>query len=360
MSKKLILSFFLLCSVAFAEADPLVGWPLRNIGFFDSFTSLASPVLSTTKPCSPNVIVAVIDTGVDLIHPELRGNLWTNKGESGDWQSAKSITCHNQNCNRIDDDNNGYKDDWSGWDFVHDMPFPIDAHGHGTHVTGIIAAKAANGFGSTGVCPKVTVMSLRYYESSLMGYNNLNNTVRAIQYAVKMGAHIINYSGGGYDPSPSERKAIVEAQAVGVLFIAAAGNEGRNNNRIPYYPASYGLDNIISVASVNKQNELADSSNYGKIVHVAAPGIMIISTLPDNRFGIMSGTSQATAFVTGAAALLASQFDDPRKHYQEVRQALIYGSKPLKGNDSHNLVSGGILNIPKALEYLKSTSKNKK
>lgn len=331
-------------------------WPLTNIGFFDSFTSLAVPISSTIKPCSSRIIVAVIDTGIDLLHPALMNNLWINEGENGKWQST-SVTCHNKNCNLIDDDNNGYVDDWDGWDFVHNVPFPYDSHGHGTHISGIIAGKAT-AYSETGVCPMATIMPLRYYGNSGAGFDNLTNTVKAIQYAVKMGAHIINYSGGGSDPSPSERRAIIEAQAVGILFVAAAGNEGRNNEMVPYYPASYGLDNIISVASLNKKNELMDYSNYGKTVNVAAPGYMITSTLPDGRFGIMSGTSQATAFVTGVAALLASQFDDdPRKHYQEVRQAILEGSKPLKNNELHSLVSNGILDVPKALEFLKNHKK---
>lgn len=341
------------------KADPATkhSWALVNIGFFESFTSLVKPALSTTKPCSPGVIVAIIDTGMDYTHPELAHSLWINKDEFGPW-FAKDNKCRDKKCNKIDDDNNGFKDDLIGWDFVYDTPLPFDVHGHGTHIAGIIGAAAANGIGGTGVCPNVSIMPLKYYGDATAGANNLNNTVRAIQYAVKMGAHIINYSGGGSDPAPAEKKAIVEAQKAGVLFVAAAGNEGRNNETVGYYPASYGLDNIISVASLNKKNELLDSSNYGKNVNVAAPGLMIVSTLPEGRFGTMSGTSQATAFVTGTAALLASQFDDdPRKHWKEVRQAILEGSKPLKNNELHSLVSNGVLNVPKALEFLKNHKK---
>lgn len=324
------------------KVDPNISkdWALVNIGFFEVFTELVKPILSTTKPCSKSVVVAVIDTGIDYTHPELRPNLWTNSKEIAG--------------NGIDDDKNDFIDDEIGWDFVHDVALPYDIHGHGTHIAGIIAAVAANGIGSTGVCPTVTIMPLKYYDNSGSGYNNLSNTVRAINYAVKMGAHIINYSGGGSDPSPTERSALIEAQKKGVLLVAAAGNEGRNNDRFPYYPANYGLDNIISVTSLSKNNELLPSSDFGKSVHMAAPGMMILSTLPEGKFGTMSGASQATAFVTGAAALLASQFsDDPRLHYKEVRQAIIDGSKPLKYNDLKNAVSGGVLNIPLALKALK-------
>lgn len=347
-----------------SKLDAALGrdWALVNIGFFEAFSPLVQPTAAGTQPCSPSIVVAVIDTGVDYTHPELKDSIWVNSGETGAWEppsgmAALGYDCHDKSCNGIDDDGDGFIDDVVGWDFVHDVPLPYDTHGHGTHISGIISAASANGLGTTGVCPRVTIMPLKYYDNSGAGYNNLNNTVRAIQYAVKMGAHIINYSGGGSDPAPSERAAVAEARKKGILFIAAAGNEGRNNDRIPYYPASYGLDNIVSVASVNKKNELLSSSNYGKTVHVAAPGMMILSTLPSGRFGTMSGTSQATAFVTGEAALLASQLkDDPRSHYSAIREWVLTGSKPLKGNDQGALVSGGLISVPMALGLEKKAS----
>ncbi len=337
-------------------------WALVNIGFFEAFSPLVQPMSAGTQSCSPTINVAVIDTGIDYTHPELKENIWVNQGETGSWEPPKGMAalgydCRDKSCNGIDDDGNGFIDDVVGWDFVHDVPLPYDTHGHGTHISGIISAASANGIGTTGVCPRATIMPLKYYDNSGAGYNNLNNTVRAIQYAVKMGAHIINYSGGGSDPAPAERAAVSEARKRGVLFIAAAGNEGRNNDRIPYYPASYGLDNIVSVASVNKKNELLPSSNYGKTVHVAAPGMMILSTLPAGRFGTMSGTSQATAFVTGEAALLASQLkDDPRSHYTAIREWVISGTKPLKGNEARNVVAGGLISVPSALTLEKKSS----
>lgn len=351
----------------FSKIDPLLkrDWALLNIGFFESFTKLVKPILSTVKPCSPKVIVAVIDTGIDYTHQELKHSLWVNSGEIGSWEPATYMEkhdydCHDKSCNGIDNDKNGFVNDVVGWDFVHDMPLPYDTHGHGTHISGIIAAAAANGIGSSGICPTVTLMPLKYYDNVGAGYSNLTNTIRAIKYAVKMGAHIINYSGGGSDPSSEEKSAILEAQKKGVLLIAAAGNEGRNNDRVPYYPASYNLDNIISVTSVDKKNEFLSSSNYGKSVHLAAPGMVVLSTLPRNTMGTMSGTSQSTAFVSGAAALLASQYDDdPRKHYKDIRKALILGSKPLKINGPRNIILGGLLNVPKALETLQKLRKEK-
>jgi thermitase len=304
------------------KLDPLLGqaWHLSNVGFFDVFDELMVPKVSV-KPCSHSVVVAVVDTGVDYTHPDLRGSLWSD----GHGKVGKN--------------------------FVYENAPPYDTNGHGTHVSGIIGAAAANGVGMTGICPGVSIMALKYFDGSDAGYNNLTNTVRAIQYAVRMGAHIINYSGGGSDPSAAERAAIVDAQKNGVLLVAAAGNYGRNNDRIPYYPASYGLDNIIGVASVNKKNELLQSSNYGSSVSIAAPGTMVLSTLPNGRFGTMSGTSQATAMVTGVAALLASQYtDDPRKHYREIRRAILDGSVPFS---SKSPIGSGLLSLPGALKALR-------
>lgn len=336
------------------EIDSMMSqqWGLLNIGFFDSF----SPTVNSTSPqihtCSPSVIVAVVDTGIDYTHPELQDSLYVNSGEVGPWKdpTGKS-SCTDKSCNGIDDDGNGFVDDVSGWDFVHDVAMPYDTHGHGTHIAGIIASKAGNGMGTTGICPEVTIMPLKYYDNSGIGYNNLQNTVRAFQYAVKNGAHIINYSGGGADPALTERIAVEMAQKKGVLFIAAAGNDGHDNAITPYYPASYPLDNIISVASLNKQNQLLPSSNFGKTVMVGAPGLTILSTLPSGRFGTMSGTSQATAFVTGAAALLASQYKNISDFdYKQVKRWILEGSKSLKNNETKNLVSSGLLSVPGSLE----------
>lgn len=336
------------------EVDSMLSqqWGLLNIGFFDSFSPTVNATSNQVHVCSPSVVVAVVDTGIDYTHPELQDSLYVNNGEIGAWSDPTGKTsCKDKSCNGIDDDGNGFVDDVSGWDFVHDVAMPYDTHGHGTHIAGIIASKAANGMGTAGICPEVTIMPLKYYDNSGIGYNNLQNTVRAIQYAVKNGANIINYSGGGADPALTERVAIELAQKKGVLFVAAAGNDGHDNTASPYYPASYPLDNIISVASLNKQNQFLPSSNFGKTVMVGAPGLSILSTLPGGRFGTMSGTSQATAFVTGAAALLASQYKNVADFdYKKVKRWILDGTKNLKGNEQRNLVSNGILSIPGSLE----------
>lgn len=328
-------------------------WALQNIGFFESFTPLIQPIKSGVESCSSKITVAVIDTGIDYTHPELKDNLWTNIGESGPWTpSGTAVTdCRDKSCNGIDDDGNGFVDDVVGWDFVHEVPLPFDTHGHGSHIAGIIASSAANGFGTTGICPRVSIMALKYYDNSGIGYNNLQNTVRAIQYAIRMGAKIINYSGGGSDPALNERIAVENAEKHGVLFVAAAGNDGHNNDLQPYYPASYGLSNIISVASITQSNQLLPSSNFGKTVYIAAPGLSVLSTLPGGRFGTMSGTSQATAFVTGAAALLASQAKDVKHFdYAQIKAWIGQGAKPMRGNDSRTVLATGLLSIPGSLK----------
>lgn len=343
--------------VATPHYDGAMGrdWPLVSIGFFQVFTPLVQPIRTNTESCSNKVVVAVVDTGIDYTHADLKDHIWVNKGEAGTWQPPAEIAsltkCRDKSCNGIDDDANGFVDDVVGWDFVNNEPLPYDVHGHGTHIAGIISSDPAANVGLVGVCPDVTIMPLKYYDNSGLGNNNLSNTVKAIRYAVQMGANIINYSGGGADPAASEKAAIEEAQKKGILFVAAAGNDGHSNDESPYFPASYGLDNIISVASINRDNQLLPSSNFGtKTVNIAAPGLMILSSLPTGKFGTMSGTSQATAFVTGAAALLASQWKDSSQFdYRKVKKWLLDGSKPLPEQGNH-VVSNGMLSVARSMD----------
>ncbi len=331
-------------------------WALTNIGFFDVFSPVIAPLKpQQTEVCSPEVVVAVVDTGIDYAHPELVDSIWINEGEAGPWEppaemKTAGVPCRDKSCNGIDDDGNGFVDDVAGWDFVHDVPLPYDTHGHGTHIAGIIASSAANGLGTSGVCPRASIMALKYYDNSGAGFNNLSNTVRAIQYAVKNGAQIINYSGGGADPAAGEKAAVEAALKKGILVVAAAGNDGHNNDQIPYYPASYGTENVISVASINKQNQLLPSSNFGRTVHVAAPGLTILSTLPEGKFGTMSGTSQATAFVTGTAALLASQNRKAGFDFRKIKNWITEGARPMRGNEKKNYLAGGLLSVPRSLQ----------
>ncbi len=286
--------------------------------------------------CDERVVVAVIDTGVDYNHPDLKQNIWKNPVEIEG--------------NGKDDDKNGYVDDTMGWDFVGNDPLPYDDHGHGTHVTGIIGAASSNGIGISGVCPNVRLMILKYYDADADGKTNLKNTVRALHYAVDNGANIINYSGGGAEFSKEEYQAIEKASQKGILVIAAAGNEKQNADQHAYYPASYDLENIVSIAAVTQAKTLVESSNYGiKKIDIAAPGKSIYSTLPQGRYGYMTGTSQSTAFVSGIAALALSK--NRSLTVDQLKELLIASIDPqvsLRGK----IKTGGVINAHTLLKHI--------
>lgn len=267
---------------------------------------------------SKDVLVAIVDTGIDENHEDLKANIWVNPGESG--RDSKG---RDKSSNGIDDDGNGFIDDVHGWNFVSNNNRLDDNHGHGTHIAGIIGAEAGNGKGISGIAPKVSLMILKYFDPKVPNTDNLKNTVAAFQYAVKMGAHIINYSGGGTDYSQEEFEAVQAADNKGVLFVAAAGNERSNSDQHHYYPADYKLKNIISVTAIDPTTEVLASSNYGTdTVDIAAPGQNILSSLPHNSYGLMTGTSQATAFVTGAAVLVMAHNNQYYKA-EEVKKYIL-------------------------------------
>lgn len=316
--------------------------------------SLPTPVSATqrTKACPRAVTVAVIDTGIDYTHPALKDSLYVNTGEIADGQ---------------DNDQNGFKDDLSGWDFAFDFKWPFDTHGHGTHISGMILGVARGeaslypkiddrhgwqkrNYIPVGCKPVVRILSLKYYDNGAAGYNNLKNTVRAINYAIEQNVDVINYSGGGVDSAESERDAIKLANSKGILFVAAAGNDGRSNDRRPYYPASYGFDNIIAVASTNAYSRLLPSTNFGKTVHMAAPGLMIQSTLPGGKTGTMSGSSQSTAYVSGVAALLMTM--EPTKDYRKVRDVIFQTAREMKLNESKQLLKHGLIDVEAAVKKM--------
>lgn len=253
---------------------------------------------------SHDTVVAVIDTGCDVGHPDLEDNIWENEGESGlDSAGQDKAT------NGIDDDRNGFIDDVNGWNFATDTNDLTDHHGHGTHIAGIIGASGKAHL--SGVAPNVSLMCLKYYDPELSRQNPLGATVKAIYYAVNNGATIINYSGGGVNASQLEYEAYRYAARHGVLVVAAAGNEKSDSDRHAYYPADYDLPNIISVTAIDPRGRVLPTSNWGvRTVDIAAPGEDILSTLPGKNYGEMTGTSQATAFASGVAALLKSNRPD--------------------------------------------------
>jgi subtilisin family serine protease len=320
--------------------DPAISqaWGLKK--------SDAARAWSVTKG-SKDVIVAVIDTGVDEHHEDLVHNLWVNPGESG-----KDSLGRDKASNGVDDDGNGFVDDVHGWNFVANNNKLDDNHGHGTHIACIIGAEAGNGKGISGISPEVSLMVLKYYDPKVPNNDNLKNTVQAIKYAVKMGANIINYSGGGTEYAQEEHDAIVEAEKKGILFVAAAGNERSNSDQHHYYPADYHLKNIISVTAIDPATQVLSSSNYGvETVDIAAPGQNILSCLPGSNYGYMTGTSQATAFVSGAAALVIADKHDFKA--EDVKKYIL-----ATGDAQSQLVSktrtARQLNLYKALTILDS------
>jgi thermitase len=268
---------------------------------------------------SHNVLVAVIDTGVDAEHPDLKKNIHRDR-------------------------NGNY-----GYDFVKNGSNPKDEHGHGTHVAGIVGAVANPKTGVSGVAQNVSILAVKYYAEGNSGAVNLRNTVKSIEWAVNNGAKIINYSGGGPEFSEAEYLALKKAEAKGVLVVAAAGNE-RSDTDLPenyYYPSAYRLTNILSVAATDINNKLIRSSNWGKTkVDVTAPGENIFSTLPNGRYGYMTGTSQATAFVSGIAALMLSK--DPSLTPSKIKD-LIRSSVDAYPELKSKVASGGRVNARKAL-----------
>ncbi len=280
-------------------------WGLHNVGQTGGTpdADADAPEAWDTTTGSPDTVVGVIDEGIDVNHPDLRDNIWTNSGEVAG--------------NRIDDDGNGYVDDVNGYDFANNDasvydPDPISGKGdeHGTHVAGTIAAVGNNGVGIAGVNWDAQVASLKFLAAD-GGYTS--DAIEAINYAVAEGMDISNNSWGGGGRSQALEDAIRRADNAGHIFIAAAGNGGSdgvgdNNDATPDYPASYDLSNIVSVAATDDTDRLASFSNFGATsVDLAAPGVGILSTLPANRYGRFSGTSMATPHVAGVAALIKSQ-----------------------------------------------------
>jgi subtilisin family serine protease len=302
---------------------------LRNWGLANNFKSHIHALDAwKIEEGSRNLIVAVIDTGVDASHVALSSNMWRDP-------AIKDQAVY-------------------GWNFVTNQPNPADDHGHGTHVAGIIGAVAQPQAGVAGVARKVSIMAVKYYSDKNPGAVNLANTVRAINYAVDHGARIINYSGGGPEFSEEEYLAIRRAEEKGVLFVSAAGNEHQNTDKLEnyYYPSAYGLSNIISVAATDMNNRLLTSSNWGKKkVDVAAPGEGIYSTLPAGRYGSMTGTSQATAFVSGVAALLLAK--NPSLTPQQLK-SIITSSVDKLPELAEKLATGGRINAHAALLQLES------
>ncbi len=345
------------------------------------------------------VVVGVIDSGIDPTHPDLYRNIWINQGEIpaellvalSDVDSDGLITFADLNSTAngnlvqdrngnsyidagdlledarwtdgVDTEENGFIDDIFGWNFRSSADDalaannPTDISGHGTHVAGIIGASGNNGRGIAGIAWRTSLMSLRFLDQNNQG--DVASAIAAFNYATMMrsqfqtNVRILNASWGqAGSPVTELQKAIRDAASADILVVAAAGNGnilgvGVDNDRTPFYPASYPLDNIVSVAASNGNDQLASFSNYGaQSVDLVAPGVGIRSTLPGGQYGDANGTSMAAPMVSGTAALLWSAL--PRASMSEVRQALIE-SVDIKSNLRDVVASHGRLNAAATL-----------
>ncbi|MCX6924894.1 MAG: S8 family peptidase, partial [Verrucomicrobia bacterium] len=307
-------------------------WGMNNTGQTGgtSDADIDAPEAWGLNTGSRQVIVAVIDTGVDYTHPDLTNNIWTNPGEIPG--------------NGIDDDGNGFVDDVHGYDFVNNDGNPMDDHYHGTHCAGTIGAEGNNGIGVAGVCWQVRIMPVKFLDAN--GNGSTANAISAIEYATLMGARVMNNSWGGGGYEQSLKDVIDAAGAAGCVFVAAAGNSyGNNNDANPFYPASYTSANLVAVMSTDNNDVRSTFSNYGQTsVHLAAPGSSILSCQPGGGYQLLSGTSMATPHVSGACALLLSA--NPMLSVSQIKQALLSTVDPtLPGQ----CVSGGRLNLARAL-----------
>ncbi|MDO9181994.1 MAG: S8 family serine peptidase [Bacteriovorax sp.] len=262
------------------------------------------------------IVVAVVDTGIDRDHPFLEKNIFVEDG-------------------KVDSGNFGV-------DFSKDKKekgAPTDNHGHGTHVSGIIKS----------IYPDVKILALKYYNPNASGVDNLNSTVEALKYAVDHNVDVINYSGGGPEAASEELKVLKEAERKGILVVAAAGNEESNidDKKKAYFPASYGLKNIITVTAHDEDLKILSSSNYGRTtVDIFAPGYRIKSSLQNGRTGYLTGTSQATAFVTGVVALIKAEF--PQLSTEKIKE-IIKASARKEITMEGKCITGGRLDAGSAL-----------
>ena len=284
------------------------------------------------------VVVAVVDTGVDAAHPDLQANIWQNPGETGTDGGGNDMRT-----NGIDDDGNGYVDDWQGWDFVAGDNLPADDNGHGTHIAGVAAAGMDNGQGMTGVAPGAKIMALKALDST--GNGTYAAAAEAILYAVHNGARVINLGFGGTGNSQALQDATDYAYAHGVLVVAAAGNSG---TRATYYPAAN--QDVVAVSAVDEALNSAPFSTYGDHISLSAPGAAIYGTVPGGDYRPFSGTSMSAAQVSGVAALLASLPQFPTA--AEVREALL-GSALDLGAPGRDIYFGyGLVQALNAINYV--------
>lgn len=304
-----------------APTDPLYvqTWGLANVGQADPKNQVGVAGVDINAERAWEIqtgtrekIIAVIDTGIDWSHPDLAENMWVNEAE----QNGKA---------GVDDDNNGVVDDIYGYNAITGTGNAKDDQGHGSHCAGTIGARANNGIGVAGVNWNVRMMAVKFLDAG--GSGSLADAIKAIDYATKMGAHVMSNSWGGGGFSQTLMDAIKRSNEAGAIFIAAAGNEYNNNDSSPTYPSTYQVENVMSVAAIDNRGAKADFSNYGKkTVHLGAPGVNVMSTT-GGSYKSFSGTSMATPHVAGVAALLWA--NEPNLTAAQVKERLIATVRPL-------------------------------
>jgi hypothetical protein len=289
---------------------------------------------------SDSIVVGVIDTGIDYNHPDLAANMWINPGEIAD--------------NSIDDDSNGYVDDIHGVDRINIDSDPIDDQSHGTHVAGTIGAIGNNSIGIAGIAWNVKQIGCKAFNAAGMG--SIATVISCINYLVNLkknhGINIVatNNSYGGFPYSVGMFNAIAASRDANMVFVAGAGNNGTNNDSAPFYPASYQISNVISVAANDSSKNKANFSNFGVTsVDISAPGVSVLSTIPgSNQYAWFNGTSMATPHVTGAVALLMAYCETC--NYSQAIDSIINSGTEVAGLAGTS-VSGAILNVDAALDY---------
>lgn len=278
-----------------------------------------------------DVKIAVIDTGVDYNHEDLKGNIMVNEAELNGTAG-------------VDDDGNGYVDDIYGYDFANNDNDPMDGHGHGTHCAGVIGA-THNSIGIAGVMANVQILPIQFLTKK--GSGTLEGAIKSIDYAVKRGVQIMSNSWGGRGQSKALEDAIALAEKAGVLFIAAAGNENSDNDRVATLPASIKLPNIVSVGAMDGKGKKASFSNFGATtVHVFAPGVNIYSTVANNSYKKMSGTSMACPHVAGVAGLILA--NEPNLTYSEIKAKLMQNTH--SGDDLGRYSVSGYVDAYKSMK----------
>lgn len=325
--------------VMIRPTDPQFGeqWALLNEGQRGGKqgADIAATAAWSVTTGSEDVVVAVLDSGVDYTHEDLAPNMWTRPASLAPYQDSEL----------------GVVDDVHGFNALDNASDPMDDNGHGTHCAGIIGAEGENGLGIAGVNWNVRIMPLKFMNSG--GFGTTKDAIEAINYVIErkkagVNVRIISASWGSTQKSRALEEVIRKAYENDILFVAAAGNSSVDNDRSPHYPSSYNVPNVVSVAALDRHDHLASFSNYGvKSVAVAAPGVDILSTWLGNSYEEKSGTSMATPVVSGVAALIVAQH--PRISVDDLRNKISAASDPivaLKGKVS----SGGRINATKALE----------